>query len=53
MKTYNDFADNADDFISEDLNKFLYKFRQYYRSGQKYSFREWIHAFDDLIHELD
>jgi predicted DNA-binding protein (UPF0278 family) len=53
MKTYNRFSQESENLINEDLNKFLNKFRQQYRSGRKYSFREWLDVFSDLIEELD
>ena len=39
--------------LEEDLNRFTTMFRQYYRSGRKYSFREWMSIFSDLIEELE
>jgi hypothetical protein len=53
MKSYNRFSEETENLLNEDLNKFLAKFRQYYRSGRKYSFREWMSIFSDLIEELE
>ena len=53
MKSYNHFSRRSDNLVTEDLNGFITKFRQHYRSGRKYSFREWMTIFADLIEELD
>ena len=38
---------------SKDLGKFYREFSRYYRSGQKYSFKEWIDVMSDLYDILD
>ena len=53
MKPYNHFRKDTDILIKEDLNKFISKFRRYYLSGRRYSFREWFSIFSDLIEELE
>ena len=53
MKSYNHFSHDSENLLNEDLNRFVTKFRQHYRSGKKYSFREWMSIFSDLIEELE
>jgi len=53
MKSYNHFSNETQNLLNEDLNRFTTKFRKYYRSGRKYSFREWVNIFADLIEELE
>ena len=40
-------------FVKEDLNKFYQKTRSAFRSGKRYSFKEWINLMIDLLEELD
>tara|TARA_R100000030_G_scaffold100999_1_gene95676 strand:- start:2111 stop:2272 length:162 start_codon:yes stop_codon:yes gene_type:complete len=53
MKSYNHFSHTTENLVTEDLNRFVTKFKRYYRSGRKYSFREWMDIFSDLIEELE
>ena len=39
--------------LKEDMNLFMRHFRENIRSGKRYSFREWISIFSDLLDELD
>lgn len=38
---------------SSNLSKFCREFSRYYRSGRKYSFKEWIDVMSDLYDILD
>jgi|TARA_B100000035_G_scaffold274219_1_gene250475 hypothetical protein len=49
-KSLQDFMINES---SSDLSKFYREFSRYYRSGRKYSFREWIDVMGDLYDILD
>ena len=40
-------------FVKEDINKFFSKTRTIYRSGKRYSFKEWINLMKELLDELD
>lgn len=40
-------------FVKEDLNKFYQKTRSAFRSGKRYSFKEWVNLMIDLLEELD
>ena len=40
-------------FVKEDINKFFSKTRTIYRSGKRYSFKEWINLMKKLLDELD
>jgi hypothetical protein len=53
MESFRHFSKKSDKLITEDLNKFISKFRRYYLSGRRYSFREWFSIFSDLIEELE
>jgi len=44
---------NEDEFVIEDINSFNSKLRKEYRSGKRYSFKEWIKVMMDLLDELD
>lgn len=39
--------------LDESVSQFLLDFRRLYNSGKKYSFREWLGVFSDLIDEID
>ena len=53
MKSYNHFSHESQNLLTEDLNRFVTRFRQYFRSGKKYSFREWMNEVGELMDELD
>ena len=53
MKTYNHFTLESEAILNEDINKFLIQFRQHYRSGRKYSFKEWLSLMSDMVEDLD
>ena len=40
-------------FVKEDLNKFYSKTRTAYRSGKRYSFKEWINVMMDILDEIN
>tara|TARA_R100000081_G_scaffold47158_1_gene22290 strand:- start:221 stop:481 length:261 start_codon:yes stop_codon:yes gene_type:complete len=40
-------------FIKEDLNKFYSKTRKVYRSGKRYTFKEWISVMMEIMDELN
>ena len=42
-----------DCFMKEDLNKFYSKTRTAYRSGKRYTFKEWIKQVMDIMDELN
>ena len=42
-----------EEFFKEDINTFYSKLRRHYRSGKRYSFREWVKVMMDLLDELD
>ena len=42
-----------DCFMKEDLNKFYSKTRTAYRSGKRYTFKEWINQVMDIMDELN
>ena len=44
---------NEDEFVIEDINSFNSKLRKEYRSGKRYSFKEWVKVMMDLLDELD
>jgi len=39
--------------LKEDINRFYSRLRTEYRSGKRYSFKEWISVVRDLMDELD
>lgn len=45
--------DAADNLLSEDINRFTNKFRQYYQSGKTMRFREWLSTIEELLDTLD
>lgn len=45
--------DAADNVLSEDINRFTNKFRQYYQSGKTMRFREWLSTIEELLDTLD
>ena len=38
--------------LSENYEKFIVKFRRYYRTGQKQTFRQWLNIVGELLDEL-
>jgi len=48
-----DIINDTDDIIKEELNKFYSKTRAAYRSGKRYSFKEWVSVMLDIMDELD
>ena len=40
-------------FVKEDLNKFYSKTRTAYRSGKRYTFKEWISVMVEIMDELN
>ena len=46
-------TDTTDNILSEDINRFTNKFRQYYQSGKTMRFREWLSTMEDLLDTLD
>ena len=38
--------------LNENYEKFVVKFRRYYRTGQLLTFREWINIVGDLLDTL-
>ena len=49
-KTYEEFILNES---SGNLGKFYREFGRYYRSGRKYSFKEWLGIMSNLYDILD
>jgi len=52
-KTLNQFIEDSDHTLTEDLAGFYTKLRQHYYSGKLYTFKNWIKAVEDLLDELD
>jgi len=52
-KTYSEFL-NADELnlLSENYEKFIVKFRRYYRTGRLLTFRQWLNVVGELLDEL-
>ena len=46
---------SADDLevVTESLEEFVLRFRRYYRSGDRKTFREWLGAVSDLLDGAD
>jgi len=38
--------------LNENYEKFVVKFRRYYRTGQKQTFRQWLNIVGELLDEL-
>ena len=38
--------------LSENYENFILKFRRYYRTGQKQTFRQWLNIVGELLDEL-
>lgn len=45
--------EKAEGNLKEDINRFYSRLRTEYRSGRRYSFKEWISVLRDLMDELD
>jgi hypothetical protein len=45
--------EKAEGNLKEDINRFYSRLRTEYRSGKRYSFKEWISVLRDLMDELD
>ena len=45
--------DQQEQFVKEDINSFYPILRRYYRSGKRYSFKEWVNVMQELLDELD
>lgn len=52
-KTLNQFIENSDHILTEDLAGFYTKLRQYYHSGKLYTFKNWIKEVEVLLDELN
>jgi hypothetical protein len=55
-KSFRDFCsgnDSSDLPLEESYNKFLTDFRRLCNSGKRYSFKEWLGVFSDLIDDID
>ena len=55
-KSFIDFSSqekSSPHMLDESVNQFLRDFRRLYNSGKKYSFREWLAVFSNLIDEID
>ena len=52
-KSFKEFV-NADELnlLSENYENFIIKFRRYYRTGQKQTFRQWLNIVGELLDEL-
>tara|TARA_X000000368_G_scaffold92464_1_gene70630 strand:- start:229 stop:411 length:183 start_codon:yes stop_codon:yes gene_type:complete len=52
-KSFKEFV-NADELnlLSENYENFILKFRRYYRTGQKQTFRQWLNIVGELLDEL-
>ena len=52
-KTYSEFV-NAEELnlLAENYEKFNLKFKRYYRTGQKLTFREWLNKVGELLDDL-
>lgn len=55
-KSYKDFLlkeESSSYVLDESVTRFLQDFRRLHYSGRKYSFKEWLAVFSDLIDEID
>lgn len=55
-KSYGDFLSkekSSSYVLEESYGKFIQDFRRLYYSGKRYSFKEWLGVFSDLIDEID
>ena len=55
-KSFTDFSSqekSSSSIPDESVNQFLQDFRRLYNSGKKYSFKEWLGVFSNLIDEID
>lgn len=42
-----------EEYVKEDINKFFSKFRIEFRSGRRYSFKEWVNVMMDMLDEIN
>ena len=54
-KSFTDFSSqeqSSSHILDESVTQFLQDFRRLYNSGKKYSFKEWLGVFSNLIDEI-
>ena len=52
-KSFKEFVNDDElKLLSENYENFILKFRRYYRTGQKQTFRQWLNIVGELLDEL-
>ena len=52
-KSFKEFVNDDElNLLSENYENFILKFRRYYRTGQKQTFRQWLNIVGELLDEL-
>lgn len=52
IRTHNRNTNQSPHYIKEDINRFIWDFRNYYQSGRVYTFKQWLKILEDMLDEI-